>query len=84
MVPAFVRYLSLSGNVRRVLVVAIAAAVTLFAMVDVRRSDLQRAIDDLRRNMQWEVGTVRREIGYRADRHDRDVERVESEARRRR
>ena len=67
-----------------VLYVVIMVAVVLFMTVTFRTSDLRRDIADLRRDLQQEVGAVRREIEYRADRHDRDIERVLSEVRRRR
>ena len=54
-----------------VLYVVMAAAVIIFMTLGFKTSDLRRDIADLRR-----------EIEYRADRHDRDLERVLSELRR--
>ncbi len=54
-------------------------------------SDLHRKAEDDNRDLRYEIGdlrrdvdAVKREIEYRADRHDRNVERLASEVRRRR
>ena len=63
-----------------VLYVVVAAAFVLFMALSFKTSDLRRDIADLQRD----VGEVKREIEYRADRHDRDVERLASDVRRNR
>lgn len=65
-----------------VLYVVIAAAVIIFMTLTFKTSDLRRDVADLRRELEREVSTVRREIEYRADQHDRDLERVLAELRR--
>lgn len=65
-----------------VLYVVIAAAVIIFMTLSFKTSDLRRDVADLRRALEPEVGTVQREIEYRGDRHDQDLERVLSDLRR--
>ena len=73
-----------SGAVGLVLCVVVAAAVVLVMTVTFKTNDLRRDIAALQRDLQWEreVGAVKREIEYRADRHDRDVESLTYEVRR--
>ena len=65
-----------------VLYVVIMAAVVLVMTVIFRTSDLRRDIAELQRELQREVGAMRRDVEYRADRHDRDIERILAELRR--
>ena len=65
-----------------VLYIGIAAAVAILMTVTFKTSDLRRDVADLRRDLRQEVGTALREIEFRADRHDRDIERLLSEVRR--
>ena len=59
-----------------VFVVIIAAVALYFKMIDLRH-DIEYRIRDLHR----EVGAVKREIEYRANAHDRDLERLLSDRR---
>ena len=67
-----------------VLYVVVAAAVAILVTVIFKAGDVQRDIAELQRVLQRESSDVRREIDYRADRHDRDIEMLVSEVRRRR
>ncbi len=68
-----------------VYVVIIAAVALYFAVNDLRR-DIENRDGELRReikqrvgDLQREVGAVKREIEYRANRHDHDLERLLSQ-----